>query len=83
MIIKDKEVIKYGDEYSYLNVTITSDGKNVSELRQRLKKGKMVISHLDGILWNKQITKETKSINYNSIITCSFMWIRDMATKKH
>ena len=39
-----------------------------------MKKGKMAISDLDGILWDKQITKETKTKIYISIIRSTTLY---------
>lgn len=55
--------IKYTEEYKYLGIKITKDGKQETEIRNRINIGKYAISALNGIVWDKHIFKETKK-NY-------------------
>ena len=49
------------EEYKYLGMKITTNGKQDKEIKFRINLYKMAISILNGILWDKQITAETKT----------------------
>ena len=60
--------ISYIEEYKYLGVKITASGKQDKEIQSRINLGKMAISTLNGILWDKQITAETKTKIFKTIV---------------
>ena len=60
--------IKHIEEYKYLGVNITQDGKQDKEINSRINAGKFIIATLNGILRNQRIRKTTKRKIFNAII---------------
>ena len=58
---EDVGKITYTEECKYLGVKITASGKQDKEIQFRINLGKMDMPTLYGILWDKQITAETKT----------------------
>lgn len=56
------------EEYQYLGVKITNDGKQDKEIRSRINAGKTTISLLNGILWDKHITTDNKIRIFKTIV---------------
>lgn len=74
LILENKGVIKYSNKYKYLGVTITDDGRNHVEMKERLKKGKYAISTLNQVLWDNKIRIETKHKIYKSIVRSTTLY---------
>ena len=61
-------IFKHCENYKYLGVIITKDGKQDHEIKRRITLGKSAISALNSILWDKKITKENKSLIFKAIV---------------
>lgn len=67
-LIIDNDVMKKTNEYKYLGVTITSDGKDEIDIQNKIKKGKTIIRQLHPMLWNDNISNKTKIRMFNSFV---------------
>ena len=56
------------NKIKYLGVEINEDGNNDLEITKTTVRGRSAIAMLNGILWGKQIFKETKIHIYKSIV---------------
>jgi len=56
-----KGKISHVSEYVYLGVKITKDGNHEPEIDDRINKGRAAISKLNSILWDRDVTSETKT----------------------
>ncbi|KAJ4438655.1 hypothetical protein ANN_14602 [Periplaneta americana] len=64
----------YEGGYEPPGVTVTYDGRNHVEMKERLKKGKYAISTLNQVLWDKKIRIETKHTIYKSIVRSTTLY---------
>ena len=71
MLEEDMGMISCTEEYKYLGVQITASGKEDKEIQSRINLGMMTISTLNGILWNKQTTAETKTKICATLTCCT------------
>jgi len=62
------------NEYTYLGVRITKDGNCEPEINDRINKGRAVISQLNGILWDRDVTPKTKTHIYHAIVKCTITY---------
>lgn len=54
--------------FKYLGVLLSSNGKSIDDINNKLSQGKRAIRQLNPVLWNKNITKRTKTIIYKTIV---------------
>jgi len=47
-------------KYKYLRITLNRKGTDEQEINNRITKARRIIAYLNGILWNKSITKKRK-----------------------
>jgi hypothetical protein len=59
-----KGTISHVNEYVYLGVRITKGGNHEPEINDRINKGRAAISKLNSILWDRDVTSETKTHIY-------------------
>lgn len=62
------EIIKGCEECKYLGVKITKDGRQETEIKERITKGRSSIKMLNGVLWDKQILNNTKINIYKTLV---------------
>jgi hypothetical protein len=67
-IITDYGTIKTMSQYKYLGVTLTSDGRDDKDIRNKIVQGKKIIRQLHSLLWNDTISKNTKQRIFKSIV---------------
>ena len=65
---KNGKKIRNVDEYKYLGVTITKDGKDERDILDKIRKGKTITSQLNSILWSLNIRKDTKKKIFRTIV---------------
>ena len=58
--------IRGTEKFEYLGVKIDEEDRQGSDIKNRINKGTTITAMLNGILWNRQITRKT---NYN--YTCA------------
>jgi len=63
-----KGTINYVNEYTYLGVKITKDGNHEPEISDRINRGRAVITKLNSILWDRDVTPKTKTHIYHAIV---------------
>ena len=51
-----------------MGVRITKDGNCEPEINDRINKRKAVISQLDGVLWDRDVTPKTKTHIYHAVV---------------
>lgn len=66
--VEENQEIKLCEDYKYLGVKITQDGKLDAAIKERNIQGRKGISLLNSVLWDKNISKENKKRIYNTII---------------
>jgi hypothetical protein len=66
-IITDYGTIKTTSQYKYLGVTLTSDGRDNKDIRNKIEQVKKIIRQLHSLLWNNTISKNTKQRIFKSI----------------
>lgn len=66
--LENGEKIAVCDHYKYLGVRIEKDGRDEKEIRERIGQGRRAIKRLNGIWWNKEISKRRKYNIYNTIV---------------
>ena len=64
----EKGVISHVNEYTYLGVRISKDGKHEPEFDDRINKGQAAITKLNSILWDHDVTPKTKTHIYHTIV---------------
>ena len=62
-----KGTIIHVNEYTYLGVRIAKDGNCEPEI-DRINEGRAVISQLNGILWDRDMTPKTKTHIYHAVV---------------
>jgi polyribonucleotide nucleotidyltransferase len=67
-IEEGKGTINHVNEYTYLGVKITKDGKSEPEINDGINKGRAAITHLNGILWDREMTPKTKTHIYHATV---------------
>jgi len=69
-----KGIISHLNEYTYLWVRITKDGNYEPEICDRISRGRAAITKLNSILWDRDVTPETKTYIYHAIVksTCTY-----------
>lgn len=72
--IDDSNEIEACEEYKYLGVIFDKKGTDEREIRAKIVQAKKWIGCLNGILWNKHITKRRKYNIYNAIIKSSLLY---------
>ncbi|XP_047103620.1 uncharacterized protein LOC124722510 [Schistocerca piceifrons] len=70
------------EEYKYLGVKITNDGKQDKEIRSRINSGKTTISLLNAILWDKHITTDNKIRIFKTIVRSIITYGSEVWTTK-
>lgn len=68
--LNDGQQIERCEEYKYLGVKITADGKMDSEIRTKINQGKKATAMLNSVLWDKNISNDNKHKIYNTIVKC-------------
>ena len=64
LILEDQKVyIRESEEFEYLGVKIDKEDKQENYIKNRINKGGAVTAILNGVLWNRQITRRRKT-NY-------------------
>jgi len=63
-----KGIISHVSEYVYLGVRITKDGNDEPEINDRINKERAVISKLNSILWDREVTSKRKTHIYHAIV---------------
>jgi hypothetical protein len=63
-----KGTISYVNEYTYLGVKITKDGNQEPEINGRINRGRAAITKLNDILWDRDVTPNTKIHIYQAIV---------------
>lgn len=66
--LNDNKTIRTSSKYKYLGVLFDKSGKDDLEIKERIMKGRKVISCLNSILWSKTISKKRKYNIYNTMI---------------
>ncbi|KAJ4447482.1 hypothetical protein ANN_09489 [Periplaneta americana] len=66
--------LQLDENHDTSGVTITDDGRNHVEMKERLKKGKYAISTLNQVLWDNKIRIETKHKIYKSIVRSTTLY---------
>ena len=66
--LEDGQKIRGCEQYKYLGVRLTSDGKMDQAIKDRNLQGRKAIRMMNGILWDQTISKVNKKRIYNSII---------------
>ena len=69
-----KEIISHLNEYTYLGVRITKDGNYEPEISDRISRGRAAITKLNSILWDRDVTPETKTYIYHAIVKSTFTY---------
>ena len=67
----------------YLGVQITASGKQDKQIQSRINLGNIAISTLNGILWDNQITAETKIKIFKTIVKRIMNYGSDVWTNEH
>ena len=60
--------IKHRDNYQYLGVTITNDGYSAKKIASRVNEGSACLRQLNGILWSRNVSRDTKLRIYKTIV---------------
>lgn len=68
LLLNNGQRIKYSENYKYLGLEITDDGKLDQAIRNRNTLGRRAITRLNSILWDQHISKSNKHRIYNTII---------------
>ncbi len=68
IVLEDGQHIESCEQYKYLGVNLTSDGKLDQAIRDRNLLGRKAIAMLNGILWDQRISKDNKKRIYNSVV---------------
>jgi hypothetical protein len=63
-----KGIISHVREYTYLGVRITKDGNHEPEINDRINRGRAVITKLNSILWDRDVTPKTKTHTCHAIV---------------
>ena len=63
-----KGTINYVNEYTYVGVKITKVGNHEPEINDRINRGRVAITKLNSILWDRDVTPKTKTHIYHSIV---------------
>lgn len=72
--LDNTEEIKACENYKYLGITFDKTGTDEKEIRTRIIQARKIIGCLNGILWNKHITKNRKYNIYNTIIKSTLLY---------
>jgi hypothetical protein len=76
-------------EYKYLGITLNQERTKKwprpddQEISNRITKAGRIITCLNGILWNKNITKKRKFNIHETMIKSDTMWLRNMETNRN
>lgn len=68
LTLSSSQSIKQCKAYKYLGLRISEDGVLDESIRERNTLGRRAISMLNGVLWDKNISKENKKRIYNTIV---------------
>ena len=60
--------IKHCSSFKYLGVTLSTNGKSVEDITNKIGQGRRVIRQLNSLLWNKKIANKTKRTVYKTIV---------------
>lgn len=71
--IRKNEVIKTC-KYKYLGAEITKDGKDSEEIKQRIGLGRRAVRRLNGVWWQKEITRGRKKHICNIIVESNMLY---------
>ena len=63
-----KGKINHVSEYVFLGVRITKDGNHEPEINDRIERGRAAILKLNSILWDRDVTSQTKTYIYHAIV---------------
>ena len=63
-----KGIISHVNEYTYLGVRITKDGNHEQQINERINTGRVAITNINSILWDRDVTLKTKTHIYNAIV---------------
>lgn len=66
--LENGQHIKQCEKYKYLGITLTNNGSLDDAIRERNTQGRKAITLLNGILWDKNISRENKIRIYNTIV---------------
>lgn len=59
-LVTDNKDVSIYNEYKYLGRTFNREGIDDQEINIRITQARKIIAGLNGILWNKNITKKRK-----------------------
>ena len=71
----DGETVETASDFIFLGSKITADGDCSHEIKRRLLLGKTVMTNLDSIFKNRNITLPTKVIQSSYHFSSSHVWI--------
>ncbi|XP_044760299.1 uncharacterized protein LOC123317755 [Coccinella septempunctata] len=74
LTMNDGKIITHCQNYNYLGVIFDSTGTDNHEIERRITTAKKAISCLNGILWNKNITKRRKFNIYETLVKSSLLY---------
>ena len=77
-ILEDqKGCIRGCEEFKYLGVTIDKEDRQEHDIKNWINKGRAVTAILNGVLWNRQITRKNKLQITNTLFNsakCCYIW---------
>ena len=62
-----KGIISHINEYTYLGVSITKDGNHEPEINDRINRGRVAVTKLNSILWDRDVNPQNK----DSYLSCN------------
>ncbi|XP_044745272.1 uncharacterized protein LOC123307119 [Coccinella septempunctata] len=74
LTLNSGEIITYCLDYNYLGVIFDSTGTDNKEIERRITTAKKARSCLNGILWNKNISKRRKFNIYETLVKSSLLY---------
>jgi hypothetical protein len=70
------------NEYTYLGVRITKDGNCEPEINDRINEVRTAITKLNGILWDRDVTPETKTHIYHALVKSTMIYAAETCVSK-
>jgi hypothetical protein len=64
----EKGIISHVNAYTSLGLRITKDGNYESQINDKINRGRAVITKLNNILWDCEVTPKTKTHIYRAIV---------------